>query len=113
MANFFKINSSYVITNVVESDLVTVETVPFPPMKMHDDVNGTPVKGKIYDVGNNAVYFETCHNAGWILNNTTWEWEPPTPDPSNTTVSYLWSNTQEDWVLTATRDSEEDSWTLV
>jgi len=36
---------------------------------------------------------------GWVLNETTCQYEPPTPDPTNGTDLYLWDNETEDWVL--------------
>jgi len=34
----------------------------------------------------------------WTLNNTTADWEPPTPDPSDATSLYAWNEDTLTWV---------------
>ena len=36
--------------------------------------------------------------ASWTLNNTTKDWEPPTPDPSDETSLYRWDEDTLSWV---------------
>ena len=35
---------------------------------------------------------------GWVINETTCQWGPPTDDPSTSDALYTWSNVSEDWV---------------
>ena len=35
---------------------------------------------------------------GWVINETTCQWGPPTDDPSTSGALYTWSNVSEDWV---------------
>ena len=35
---------------------------------------------------------------GWVINETTCQWEPPTDDPSTSDTLYTWSNASEDWI---------------
>ena len=44
------------------------------------------------------VFLPPYRFKGWVLNNTTLDYEPPTPDPTNGTEAYYWSNEKEDWV---------------
>jgi hypothetical protein len=51
--------------------------------------------GSIYDAENDVFYGPQLFN-GWILNRTTWLWEPPTPRPDS--GRWRWDNATEQWV---------------
>ena len=64
---------------------------------------GTPLrgnyatKGGIYDDVNDVFYRKKPHN-GWVLNETTWKWEPPTPKPADENgKSWEWNESTETW----------------
>jgi len=50
-----------------------------------------------YDSTNN-VFIGPKRFKGWVLNETTYQWEPPTDDPSANDNFYTWDNDSEDWV---------------
>ena len=51
----------------------------------------------IYDDVNDVFYPKKPHN-GWVLNETTWKWEPPTPKPADENgKSWEWNESTETW----------------
>lgn len=81
--------------------------------KFEQDVQGIPEMGKYYDAAQNSVYFQESPVAGWVLNTNTWEYEPPTPDPSTDLNYYVWNESTESWQLAETRSSTDDDWEVV
>lgn len=51
--------------------------------------------GSIYDATNDVFYGPQPFN-GWLLNESTWLWEPPTPRPLG--GRWKWDNATEQWV---------------
>jgi len=51
--------------------------------------------GGSYDKTADAFYSAQPH-ASWTLNNTTYEWESPTPYPSDG-KDYMWNESNESW----------------
>ena len=80
---------------------------------LFNTVSGDPVKGKYYDTDQNSVYHPNPPFAGWTLNNTTWEYDPPTADPSTSLKYYNWNVDEGDWALIEQRDSEQGRWSPV
>lgn len=62
-----------------------------PPVK-----GNYPGPGYIYD-RKNDVFYSPCPHAGWILNTTTWLWEPPTKCPAKPGFRYYWDDNTQDW----------------
>ena len=52
--------------------------------------------GYIYDAEND-VFYPPAPFPSWVLNTTTWLWEPPVPYPQDD-KSYLWDETAKNWV---------------
>lgn len=52
--------------------------------------------GYTYDAEND-VFYPPAPFPSWILNTTTWLWEPPVPHPQDD-KSYLWDETIKNWV---------------
>ena len=51
----------------------------------------------VYDDVNDVFYPKKPHN-GWILNETTWKWESPTPRPADENgKSWEWNESTETW----------------
>lgn len=44
------------------------------------------------------------HHTGWILNEETCLWEPPTPNPSDDDHLYVWDDDTVSWVLMLVSD---------
>lgn len=51
--------------------------------------------GYIYDAVNDVFYAPQPYPS-WVLNNTTWLWEPPIPRPENSVA--VWDETTLSWV---------------
>ena len=61
---------------------------------------GTPFRGNYPSVGwvydsDNDVFYEQQPYESWILNTSTWEWEPPIPYPE--TGKWIWNEEDSDW----------------
>tara|TARA_R110002020_G_scaffold132527_1_gene295910 strand:+ start:3654 stop:4112 length:459 start_codon:yes stop_codon:yes gene_type:complete len=54
-----------------------------------------PGVGFVYDSVNDKFHAPQPH-AGWVLNQTTWCWEAPTPMPDDGNM-YLWNDSTESW----------------
>ena len=71
---------------------------------------GTPLRGNyagsgcVYDPSHDAFYAPQPYPS-WTLNETTFQWEPPTP---NTNAGYIWDEDTTSWV---TPPSPFPSWT--
>ena len=62
---------------------------------------GTPLRGNYAGIGYtydqaNDVFYAPQPFASWVLNNTTWTWEAPTPMP--TEGRYKWDEATTSWV---------------
>ena len=49
--------------------------------------------GMTYDSVNNVFLHPKPFNS-WLLNETTWEWEAPSPQPDG---AYVWNETMQTW----------------
>jgi hypothetical protein len=63
---------------------------------------GTPLRGNYAGIGYiysqiNDVFYAPQPYASWVLNNTTWTWEAPTPMPTNG-KSYDWNEATTSWI---------------
>lgn len=64
--------------------------------------NGTPLRGNFAGVGYtydtvNDVFYAPKPYASWVLNQSTWLWEAPTPCPTGNKL-YKWDETVTNWV---------------
>jgi hypothetical protein len=64
---------------------------------------GTPLRGNYAGIGftydeTNDVFYEPQPYPSWTLNTTIWDWEPPTPYPTDGKM-YLWNETNLNWFL--------------
>lgn len=53
--------------------------------------------GFIYDMTND-VFHEAQPYPSWTLNTTSWQWEPPTPRPTDGTGPHKWDEASLSWV---------------
>jgi hypothetical protein len=63
---------------------------------------GTPLRGNYAGIGytydaQNDVFYAPQPFPSWILNNTTWTWEAPTPMPIDGKL-YRWDEPTTSWV---------------
>jgi hypothetical protein len=66
-------------------------------------LGGTPLRGNYAGVGftydhQNDVFYAPAPYASWILNESTWLWEAPTPRPDDG-KNYTWNEPTLSWVL--------------
>ena len=65
-------------------------------------LGGTPLRGNFAGVGykydqEHDVFYAPQPYPGWILNKTTWAWEPPVPMPVDGKL-YTWNIGANGWV---------------
>lgn len=65
------------------------------------NLGGTPLRGNFAGVGyvydkTNDVFYEPQPYPSWILNQSTWLWEAPTPMPEDG-KAYDWDETTTSW----------------
>lgn len=66
-------------------------------------LGGTPLRGNfagvgmIYDATNDVFYLPKPF-ASWVLNESTWSWEAPTPYPTDG-EKYTWNESTTSWDL--------------
>jgi len=53
--------------------------------------------GYIYD-RTNDVFYPPSFYPSWVLNKTTWTWEPPIPMPTDGNGPYTWVEDLQSWV---------------
>jgi hypothetical protein len=63
---------------------------------------GTPLRGNYAGIGyvydaKNDVFYAPQPFPSWILNNSTWTWEAPTPMPTDG-KRYDWNESSKSWV---------------
>ena len=63
---------------------------------------GTPLRGNYAGIGytydqTNDVFYAPQPYPSWIINQTTWTWEAPTPMPTDGKV-YSWDEVTTSWV---------------
>ena len=63
---------------------------------------GTPLRGNYAGIGytydaTNDVFYAPQPYASWLLNNTSWTWEAPTPMPTDD-KPYKWDEATTSWV---------------
>jgi len=68
----------------------------------HKD-NGTPFRGNYAGIGftydeENDVFYSPQPFDSWIINETTWLWEAPTPMPDDGNM-YMWNEDTQSWDL--------------
>ena len=62
---------------------------------------GTPLRGNFAGVGytydkTNDVFYTPQPYPSWTLNETTWIWEAPTPNPKDGKI-YTWNESTQSW----------------
>ena len=74
---------------------------------VHYDVNGLPddglpLRGNYAGIGTiydsiNDVFYASQPYPSWVLNNSTWIWEPPIPT-INDGKKYIWDEPNKQWI---------------
>ena len=118
MANFAKLNDQNVVIDVNAVANAVVDDLPFPESEpvgvafltewsggytnwKQTSYNASFRKnlagiGYFYDEKRNA-FIAPQPFVGWLLNEDTCRWEPPTPYPSDGNM-YTWDETTQSWV---------------
>jgi hypothetical protein len=65
-------------------------------------LGGTPLRGNFAGIGYiydraNDVFYKPQPYPSWTLNQTTWTWEPPVPQPSN--GPHRWDEETKTWIM--------------
>lgn len=65
-------------------------------------LGGTPLRGNYAGIGytydkENDVFYAAQPFPSWVLNNSTWTWEAPTPMPTDDKV-YKWDEPSLTWI---------------
>jgi hypothetical protein len=115
MRYFAKINNEHIVTEIVTAtdDEINsgkvdgyIETDYYTRGNVHVGVDYTPdsghaLRGNFAGVGFtydpvHDVFYAPQRAPGWTLNQTTWEWEPPTPCPTND-KQHWWDENTNSW----------------
>lgn len=96
--NWAKVNSDNIVVDVQVYEIgVTPESeLPEGWSWVLDDetIKNDAGVGKTYDVSRQA-FIAPNPFTGWILNEDTCQWEPPTPTP--TEGNWIWDNNTQSW----------------
>lgn len=98
MKTYIKIENTMIVNSiVVDEHLLTNHPDNELWVLLDDNQFGI---GDFYDEPSKKFYHPKPHNS-WILNTTTFEWEPPTPNPNKTNgKQYVWSEEAGKWLYT-------------
>ena len=118
MSHFAKVENGIVTSIIVaEQDFINSGAVGNPTDwiqtsyntrgNIHYDQDGTPdggiaLRGNYAGIGyiydqENDVFYPPAPYPSWILNTSSWLWEPPTPRPTDD-KAYIWSEDTQNWV---------------
>ena len=83
-----------------QQQLATCKRCSYNTIRNEHRDGGTPFRGNYPSVGwvydsDNDVFYEQQPYESWILNTSTWEWEPPIPYPE--TGKWIWNEEDLDW----------------
>ena len=112
MAHFAKVDQGKVIRVIVaepEFFDTFIDTIPGEWIQTsyntHGNIHklgGTPLRGNFAGIGytydkENDVFYAPKPYPSWLLNNSTWLWEAPTPMPTDGKL-YTWHEETTSWV---------------
>jgi len=96
MTKFIKVINNKV-TNIVVAEQDFIDTLPDKDFYIKDD--GTIINraglGSMYDSIRNA-FISPKPYPSWLLNETTCQWEAPTPMPDDD-LNYTWNEETQSW----------------
>jgi hypothetical protein len=122
MSHFAKVENG-LVTNVIVAEQDFIDTLPDKEKWIQTSYNtrgnvhyapnsstpdgGTALRGNyaspghIYDATEDVFYIKQPFK-GWVLNKTTWLWEPPYPMPTDygtgtPPIDYTWNENSESW----------------
>ena len=113
MSHFAQLDENNIVTRVlvIEQDVIDTGLFGDPATWVQTSYNthggehvlgGTPLRKNYAGIG--FTYNKTLdafippnENKGWTLNETTCQWESPTPMPVTEGVVYYWNNDTESW----------------
>ena len=125
MAHFAKVENG-IVTQVIVADQDFIDTglVGEPSLWVQTSYNthgnvyyggdGVPLRGNYagigdtYDVENDVFYSQQPHPS-WVLNKTTWVWQPPIDYPSDVEGNYYWDESSTSWVLRSLLSDEQQN----
>ena len=113
MSHFAQLDENNIVTRVlvIEQDVIDTGLFGDPSTWVQTSYNtyggehiqgGTPLRknyagiGYTYDAARDA-FIPPNEFKGWVLNETTCQWESPTPMPVTEGVYYYWNNDTESW----------------
>ena len=113
MSHFAQLDENNIVTRVlvIEQDVIDTGLFGDPATWVQTSYNtyggehiqgGTPLRknyagiGYTYDATRDA-FIPPNEFKGWVLNETTCQWESPTPMPVTEGVYYYWNNDTESW----------------
>jgi len=109
MAHYAKVENG-VVTQVIVADQEFIDSAVLGHDWIQTSYNthgnqhpeGRPLRGNYTGIGYvyddvNDVFYEPQPYASWILNNTIWTWEAPTPMPTEG-GPYKWDEPTVSWV---------------
>ena len=113
MSHFAQLDENNIVTRVlvIEQDVIDTGLFGDPATWVQTSYNtyggehvlgGTPWRknyagiGYTYDAARDA-FIPPNESKGWVLNETTCQWESPTPMPVTEGVGYYWNNDTESW----------------
>jgi hypothetical protein len=110
MAHFAKVENG-IVTQVIVAEQTDINYLPdsaswiqtsYNTFKNEHQLNGTPLRGNYAGIGyiydaTNDVFYEKQPYPSWVLNETNWQWESPTPRP-NDGNPYDWNEEQLNWI---------------
>ena len=119
MAHFAQIDETNTVTRVIvaEQDFINSGAVGNPALWIQTSYNtrggvhygqdgqpdgGVALRANYAGIGYsydyiNDVFIPPKPFSSWVLNNSTWTWDPPTPRPSMD-VDYRWDEATKSWV---------------
>jgi hypothetical protein len=89
------------VNDCIETDYYTRGNVHVGSDHRPDE--GIPLRGNFAGVGftydkTHDVFYAPQRFPGWTLSQTTWEWEAPTPYPTDS-KQYVWDEKSNSWKL--------------
>ena len=96
MTNFAKVVNNKIV-NIIVAEQDFINTLSDKDFYIKDDgtkINGAKINGS-YDATQDVFILTKPHNS-WTLNNSTLQWEAPTPKPDDG-KNYSWNEETTSW----------------
>jgi len=95
--NIYAIVTNNIVSNIIVATPDVAATYS-NAIATSNNAGGQACIGFIYDTTNHVFYPKSPYSS-WILNTTTWQWQPPIPQPVPITGSYwIWNEANRNWI---------------